>query len=249
MRKLLCLGFFLLSISWAQSLLEQMQSTLDDGYYAVAAQVLGPELVADSSFSENAEAHYLYANALFLTSNIADARAQLDQAISLSSTSLARYDHLNGLLYAAEGRFSQALETLRVTFEKSADYETAMDWGRIAWQAGNLDEALEAFGKAAETSQGQKELWPFLNRGRILKDQANFDGALEAFNQAIEVFSANDASVGDLPSPGYVEAFYQLGTVYEALGNVQEARLNYESAITIGANYPLAVQALERLGN
>ncbi len=242
--------FFLLTpFVWAQSLLEQMQSTLDDGYYAVAAQVLGPQLVADAGFKNNPDAYYLYAKALFLTSNIDEARAQLDLAIRLNKSPKTDYEHLNGLLFAAEGKPSQALETLKATFETQADYDIAMDWGRIAWQAGNLDDALEAFAKAATTSQGKRELWPYLNQGRILKDQGKFDEALDTFNQAIDVFTANDASVGDLPSPGYVEAFYQLGTIYEAKGNIQEARLNYESARDIGANYPLAVQALERLGN
>ena len=248
MRYLLLL-LLLNSLALAQSLLEQMQTTLEDGYYAVAAQVLGPQLIADARFSSNADAYYLYAKALFLTSSIDEARVQLDQALSLSSTPSNAYQHLNGLLLASEGKTIEALETLKESFARQADYDIAMDWGRIAWQTGDLPGALEAFEQAASTLRGQRELWPYLNSGRILKELGNFEEALTAFNEAIEVFSANDASVGDLPSPGYVEAFYQLGTVYEVLGDMQEARINYESARDIGANYPLAVQALERLGN
>lgn len=249
MRLLLCLLTGLLGWGFAQSLLEQMQSNIDDGYYAVAAQVLGPQLIGSSEYQDNPEAYYLYAKALFLTANTEAARAALDQAMNLLGEQSADHLHLEGLLLAAEGNTAQALETLMTTFKQSPDYDLAMDWGRIAWQAGRLDEALEAFSQAAATPKGQRELWPYLNQGRILKGRGQLEAAISAFNLAIEVFSANDVAIGDLPSPGYVEAFYQLGSIYEALGNSQEARLNYESARLIGSNYPLAVEALERLGN
>ncbi len=246
-------GVFLLGLSFLSAFaqdtltLEQMQNNLNDGYYAVAAQVLGPQLI--EKFQNDPEAHYLYAQALYLTQRFDEARTALDQSFELSDRVPADYQHLNGLLLAAEGVISEALSVLNEAFRDSNSYVIAMDWGRIAWQANRSEEALEAFNLASETEQGKKEIWPHINRGRILKALNDLDKAIDAFNRAIEVFDANDVSIGELPSPGYVDAFYQLGTLYEALGDIQEARANYQSALTVGSNYAPAAEALERLGN
>ncbi len=54
-----------------------MRALLQEGLYALAAQVEGPELVR--ALPESAEAHYLYAKALYLTGDLATAEAQLKQ--------------------------------------------------------------------------------------------------------------------------------------------------------------------------
>ncbi len=252
MRRLtLVLSFCFFGFAQAQSSLDEMRNNLNTGYYAIAAQVLGPQLINDPNYQDNPEAYYLYANALFLTGNTENARLYLEQAKTLVTNNDAlnlQINHLDALVSAAEGSISEAIDKLASVFNQQAQYTIAMDWGRIAWQAGRLDEALNAFTKAAETEQGQKELWPELNKGRILHIQGRAQAAITAFNKAIEIFEANDVQRGELPSPGYIEAYYQLASVYEDLGNLEEARLNYESALTIGANYAPAQAALERLG-
>lgn len=249
MRRFVLFGVLCFSLVFAQSDLEQMQTSIDDGYYAVAAQLLGPEIISQEEYQNDPEAYYLYALALYFDSSINDARLALDTSFSLSSEPPARYKHLDGLLYAAEGNVSKATEVLQATFQESKLYDVAMDWGLNAWQAGRNEEALEAFSQAANTKQGQRELWPHLSKGRILKALNDYPKAIEAFIQAIDVFDANDSLVGNLPSPGYVEAFYQLGLIYELQGNLEEARINFESARDVGSNYPPAVAALERLNN
>ena len=247
MRFVFVLALFLLTVGFAQSALEQMRENLQDGYYAVAAQVLGPQLVSDPSFQTNPEAHYLFAQALYLTGNFEGARSSLDKAIALSDEVTPQYRHLEGLLFAAEGISSLAIEALAAAFAESQDYTIAMDWGRIAWQLGRLDEALTAFDAAASTDKGQKELWPFLNKGRILKGQQRYPEAIEAFNQAIATFEATDVA-GSVPSPAYVEAYYQLGSIYELLGDTRQAIVNYLNAKTVSPTYELAERALARLG-
>ncbi len=234
----------LLSIALAQADLEQMQSLIAEGRYASAAQIVGPNLVRD--YPDNAEAHYLYGYALYVTGNITAARSEINQALALSASPVdPRYDHLSALLFAAENDFDSAKRLLRNAFIRSQSYDIAMDWARISWQVSQFGEALEIYLSAAATPRGRSELWPHLNRGRILKDLGRYEEAITAFETAITVFEDNDPGTS-LPSPGYIEAFYRMGEVYELMGDMGRARANYEAA-QIDPNYTPAAEALKRL--
>ena len=80
----------------------------------------------------------------------------------------------------------------------------------------------------------------------MLKALERYEESISAFEQAIDVFEANDP--GDAqPNPGYVEAFFRIGEVYELLENVEQARAFYAAARGADPNYTPAVVALERL--
>ncbi len=243
---LLLLSALALAYGQAPSLTE-MQRYLDEGYYAVAAQVEGPKIVQE--YPDSAEAHYLYSYALYLTGNIAQAKQQLSEAFRLlGAQTRPSFDGLNGLLRAAEGDLVGAERLLQNAFLRSRSYEIAMDWGRVAWQQGNYNDALRAFSAAAETTEGQREPWPHLNQARLLSYQGRYQEAIAALNSALDVLEATDTGGGDsLPSPAYVEAYYRLGEVYEAIGDFSQAESSYEAARSIDPNYAPAINALDRL--
>ncbi len=240
---LLCL---LLSFGSAQSTLDRMLSNLNEGFYSVAAQVDGPALVRERP--ADPEAHYLYSNALYLTGNVAAARTELDAALALDPPADDyRYSLLNGLLRAAEGDSEGARRLLRNTFLRAQTYEVASAWGRVAWQRGDYEEALEAYTAAAATPEGRREVWAQLNRGRMLKALGRFEEAVQAFNQAIQIFVDNDPGGNRLPNPGYVEAFFRLGEIYETQGDFKQAEAQYRAAQGADPNYAPAIAALDRL--
>ena len=232
------------SRAFGQSLTEQMQDLLERGYYNSAATVNGPALVA--RFPNDPQAHYLFAQALYLTNDLTEARRELDRTLQLSGSPTPEITHLDGLLKALEGNSKIALEDLRTAFEATGSYQYAMDWGRIAWQAGRYDEALEAYDAAAKTNRGSNSLWPYLNRGRILLFLGRYQDAIVAFTTVIDVFDANDLGTAR-PSPAYVEAFFRLGEVYEQLGDVEQAKNNYRASLSADPNYTPADDALTQL--
>ncbi len=237
---------FYFSNSLAQSSLEQLRQNLSDGYYASAAQISGPAAIREDP--NNPEAYFLYSQALYYAESYASAREQFDKALSLMGDNAApEYTHLNGLITAAEGNLTQAVTLLETAFLKSQDYQMAMDWGRIAWQAGLFDEALKAYQAAATTEQGQTELWPYLNQGRIFQQgKGDFNAAITAYQTALDVFDANDPGGTPAP-PSVVEANFRLGEIYESLGDKPRAKSYYDAALTYDRNYTPAKNALDRL--
>lgn len=236
----------ILALASAQTDFTQMRDLIARGYYNSAAQLNGPELIHE--YPDRSDAHYLFARALYLTGDYANARVELDRAMSLAdSDASAEYAHLNGLLRATEGDVEGALRALRNAWVRSSDYMHAMDWGRTAWQFGEYEQALDAFTAAAGAPEGGTELWPHLNRGRILLFLEQPQESIEAFLKAIDVFEAVDPGGARPPSPGYVEAFYRLGQAYEALGQIEKAETNYRAARSTDPNYTPAAAALDRI--
>ena len=240
----LCLLIF--TFGSAQSALETIRRNLDEGFYSVAAQVDGPALVRERP--DDPEAHYLYSNALYLTGDTARARTELDAALALNPPADDyRYPLLDGLLRAAEGDSENAERLLRDTFLQAQNYEVASAWGRVAWLSGDYETALEAYTAAAATPQGGREVWAQLNRGRMLKALGRLDEAVQAFQTSIDIFKANDLGGNAPGNPGYVEAFFRLGEIYEAEGDRKQAEAQYQAALTADPNYAPAIAALDRL--
>lgn len=223
----------------------QMEALLAQGYYNSAARLNGPELVA--RYPDDGRAHFLLARALYLTGDLERATSALERAIELDGDSDPAVVNLQGLLRAANGDPSGALRALQNAFLRSRDYGFAMDWGRVAWQAGRYDEAIAAFDAAAETDGGRAELWPYVDKGRLLMYAGRLDEAIAAFNAAIDVFEATDPGEARPGSPAYVEAYFRLGEAYERLGEVDRAEVNYRAARSTDPNYGPAIQALDRL--
>ena len=239
----------LVAFGWAHArddAMRQMRDLLERGYYNSAAQLNGPNLI--QRFPDDHEAHLLYALALYYMGDTSNAQARLDEAAALTRGSVpAEHVHLDGLLRASRGDAVGAVRALQNAFLRDMRYTYAMDWARVAWQAGMYAEALEGFAAAAQTTKGEREPWPHVGRGRILLALERTHEAIDAFETAIEVFEAFDTGIGRLPSPAYVEAWFRLGEAYEAMGAFEDAEVSYKAARSADPNYGPAVQALDRL--
>lgn len=226
--------------------LATMRELLDGGYYALAAQVTGPELVRAAP--QNPAARLLFAEALLLVDNPSAALRQLDKGkeLSLSPLQKRQQAYLLAQAQAALGNTLEAKHKLAKLFATSPSYEVAMTWGQVAWQEGDLKTALRAFAKAEGTQQGARSAWPSLNQGRILMQQKRYQNAIAKLNEALDVLERQPEQGGP-PSPSYTEAFYRLGQAYEGLGSIQEAISNYQAAETVDPDYTPATEALTRL--
>lgn len=240
-------------LAFAQDAFQQLEDQLSRGLYNSAALVSGPALVEANP--EDSRAWELYARALLLTGDVTAARDAIDTALRLVplTEQPASARNLLGLILAEEDELPAALPLLRQAATDSGSYLYALDWGRTAWQAGDLEQAEEAFLAAAVTTRGQREPWPWLDVGRIRLIQDRLTEAEEAFEQAIAVYEAFDTGTS-LPSPAYVEAFFRLGQIgerrFERSGDpadFEQARVNYSNALVGDPNYGPALQALVRL--
>lgn len=246
MRYALLFCLFLSTVVFAEnSAYTKFRELLAGGHYHSASRINGPDLIAE--YPNDSEAYYLFANALYFGGDIDEADQRLEQAFERSSEPPASYLWLRGLIRSSQGRLPDALNDLRLAYQREQTYDIAMALGTVGWQLAEFDIALEAFAAAAETPRGKRELWPYLAAGRVHLALEQLPLALQLFTQAIEVFEAHDTGSSGLPSPGYVEAFYRLGQTYEALGNYTQAEVQYRAARSSDPNYAPAIAGLDRL--
>ncbi len=240
----LCLA--LAATAVAQGEQQAMRDLIQRGYWHSAAQLNGPNLVA--RYPDDHEAHFLYATALYLTGDVAGAAERLAVATSLVAGGVpAEHVHLAALIRADQGDPAGAVRQLQNAFLRHPTYGYAMDWGRVAWQAGLTSEALAAFEAAVATPEGAREAWPQLSRGRVLAALGRWNEAVAAYRDALDVYEAYDPGGPRLPGPVYVEAWFRLGEAHEALGELREAEAAYRAARSVDPNHAPAVQAVDRL--
>lgn len=236
-----------LGAAWAQpDSIGALRELLGSGYYALVAQVEGPQVV--QAQPQNPEARLLYAQALYLVGNLESAETQLARAKALPSTPQLDHSltHLDALVRAARGDTETATRLLAQVFKATPDYQVAMDWGQVAWQGGKLKTALRAYRAAAATPKGKTEPWPSLNTARVLLQQGHFKAAIAPLETTLTILERDPSP---RPSPAYAEAFYRLGQAHEAAEETQEAVSNYRAARNVDPDYAPAEDALLRLEN
>ncbi len=108
--------------------------------------------------------------------------------------------------------------------------------GMFYQKQGKFDSALITYDRLIERHPDNAEA--HFNKGFIyLTEYMDFDKAAMEFNKAIEI------------KPDYTAAVYNLGRTYEVMGKVKPAEEKYREALKLTTNYPLAIDALNRLEN
>ncbi len=233
--------------SYAQSWKEakaKVENLIELGQYAFMAQFEGPKLV--ENFPEKAEAHYLYSYALYLTGNFAEAKIELNEGKALVGNTSACYFWLEGLLEAANSNTDKALSLLEKAYKLEPSYVIAMDIGRTAWQQGDYRKALEAYQRATSFPKGKENPWAYINQAKLFSYQGLYNETIIVLQNLLDLLEGKDG--GDFPLV-QGEVFYLLGQAYEELGDLENARINYETSLNINPNHSLAARALIRLAD
>lgn len=98
---------------------------------------------------------------------------------------------------------------------------------------GKYDEAISQFDKAITTKHNF--INAYINKGIVYFDQ-------KKFNEAMDVFKLASTVSPDEPFP-----YYWIGKTYEASGNKQEAKLNYQRACGLDKYFEEACEAVDRM--
>lgn len=244
MRFLLALLLFT-SLALAQVAdLVVLRSRIEQGDFLSAIPKLEAHVKARPG---DAEAYFLLARALYLAGgavNISRAEDAINQCFRLSSSPRAEYYWQRGLVRASSNRIKDALLDLRVASSSNTRatpkevYRFAMDWGATAWRTGDLNQALEAYRRAARLDANQPLAW--LHQGTLLVSFNKGADAEDALNKAI-------ALMLPIKHPSLPEAYYWRGKALEAQAKYEAAKDNYRKALEINPNHSAARAALEAL--
>jgi len=142
-----------------------------------------------------------------------------------------------GKIYASQGndlavQYLQSAVDLQPTM-----YEAHYLLGLYYQEHGRLEEAHQEY-EFIITRIDSTQAAPYFNRGFIeMVYKGNFEEAEKWFSKAIYW------------NPKYAEAWYNRGFNYELDGKLAKARADYEKAMEIEPNFPLAIKGLNRIAD
>ncbi len=99
----------------------------------------------------------------------------------------------------------------------------------------NKAKAIQLFDETIKHSYNY--LNAYIEKGKILVEQKKTVEAYKVFNLANTI------------KPAFPDAYYWMGVCQEALGQTEEAKLNYEKAYSLDKTFIEAKEAVERIGN
>lgn len=182
---------------------------------------------------DNPEAYYLMGIGFMERADTARAIVELQLAATLDTLHYAALMQLASIYDSKE-------DTIAIAYYKKALKakpmdESALFYLAVAYQDNKrFVESIKLFDTLCATYATSRR--PYYHLGYIyLVEFQQYDKAEAAFIKAIEI------------DPSYVEAVYNLGRTYEAMGNFNAARVQYRQALQLLPNYPLAVQGLNRI--
>jgi tetratricopeptide (TPR) repeat protein len=198
------------------------------------------------------------------------AKSILQQVIPLNDE-LAQIFFIQGLIALETNDTLGAIRNFQVTIDKEPDYYAAyIQTGKIYSSQGNplaiqylksaidlqpnmyeahyllgffyqehsfLDEAHQEY-EYISTKIDSTQADPYYNRGYIeMVYKGNFEEAIEWFTKAIYW------------KPDYTNAWYNRGFSNELSGKLAKAKTDYQKAIELQSNFPLAIKGLNRIAD
>lgn len=137
--------------------------------------------------------------------------------------------------------FSSKGDALAIQYLRSAAdlqpgmYEAHYLLGFFYQEHGYLDEANQEY-EYISTKIDSTQADPYYNRGYIqMVYKGNFEEAVNWFSKAIYW------------NPKYADAWYNRGFSYELGGKLAKAKTDYQKAIELEPNFPLAIKGLNRI--
>jgi tetratricopeptide (TPR) repeat protein len=243
--------------------------TLSDIYFATnktfyAKSALEKSLALDPS---NVEANMKLAEIYFIVKKYNDAMLNISEALKKDPSNVKAF-FMMGMIYKETGDTAKAISSFQTAIDKDqSNYNAYMQLG-ILYEAKNNPLALQYFNGALKLKPASEEA--LYGRGLYYQDHDDLDKAIQDYTTIVQIDPKNAHAHFNLgyihynylkvydqaikhyddainANPDYAEAYYNRGLCYEALGNIANAKQDYDKALSLRSGYELALKGLERL--
>ncbi len=183
--------------------------------------------------SENAEAYYLKGISRLEIGDTTDALNMLKISARLDTLNYMTLMQIAGI-HGAKNDTNAEVYYIKALEIRPKDERTLYLLGMYYQNHNKFEQALNTYKTLSDNYP--QHVSAYYNSGYIyLVELEDYESAVQFFEQAIEIDGA------------FVQAVYNLGRTYEAMGLYNKARFQYKKSLELLPNYPLAVQGLNRL--
>ena len=198
------------------------------------AMAIAQKMIADHP--ENLDAAELQYDLLLAAGRESEAISCLERAYALAPSDVALSEKL--LFAYAESKNAKALALADSLIIVDANHRHAEPYfakGVYYSNTGNSSAAIKQFDEAIQ--HDYLYLPAYINKGIVYYEQKKYPDALKTFDLAMRV------------DPSYADSYYWTGKTYEAMGNKEEAKLNYRKAYQLDKTMEEAGKGAERMGS
>lgn len=204
--------------------------------YLLKAEYRSAQQFAESAIRlnrENAEAYYLKAISRLEIGDTTDALNMLKISARLDTLNYMTFMQIAGILESKSDTNAELFYGKALTIRPN-DERTLYLLGMYYQNHNKFEQALNTYKTLGDNYP--RHVSAFYNSGYIyLVELEDYESAVQFFEQVIEIDGA------------FVQAVYNLGRTYEAMGLYDKARIQYQKSLKLLPNYPLAIQGLNRL--
>jgi tetratricopeptide (TPR) repeat protein len=243
--------------------------TLSDLYFAAnktfyAKSALEKCLTLDAN---TIDAHAKLAEIFFIVKKYSEASDHLNAILKIDPNNTKAF-FMSGMIFKETGDTAKAISTFQKVIDLDEhNYDSFMQLG-VLYEAKKNPLALQYYNGALKLNPRSEEA--LYGRGLYYQEHNDLDKAIQDYTTIVQInpknahahfnlgyIHYNDLKVYDqaikhyndalAADPDYVEAYYNRGLCYEAVGNITAAREDYDKAISYRPNYDLALKGLERI--
>jgi Tfp pilus assembly protein PilF len=182
-----------------------------------------------------AAAHNVLATRYLQVGRVADAKAQLDEALRLDPRDAEAHSNL-GTVLQAQGRLAEGMQHLRTAVQmKPKNDAVRFNLGAGLLAAGQPEAAIREFRTAIALNPENADA--HFNLGVLLGPRNQLGEAVKHLRRAVEI------------NPLHADAYHNLAVASELQGRIDEGIAAAQAAVRLNPNSAVAQQQLQRLLN
>lgn len=230
----------------------------------LSKQNLEKAIVLDPS---NMDANMKLAEIYFYVKQYDKSIAFLDGVLKADVHNAKAY-FMKGMNFKEKGDTNDAISSFQTTLEQNQTYYSAYMQLAIIMHSRSNPLALQYYDAAIRLDPKSEEA--FYGRGLYFQDHDELDKAIQDYTTLSQINPKNKQAYFNLGylhytylkvydqavkhytqaiacDSYYAEAFYNRGLSYEAMGNIEAAKQDYEKALSLRPDYALAANGLKRV--
>jgi tetratricopeptide (TPR) repeat protein len=216
---------------------------------------------------ENADAMLKYAELQLYFEEYKSTLEYIDKALAIDKLNAKAY-FMRGMAYKLSGDTAKAVSNFQTTIDQDPEYYHAYIQLGLLYATKHSKLAEDYYNNAIKLNP--KSIEAHFNLAMFYQEDSLYDDAIIEYSKVLEIdpkYKQAHYNLGYIHlvyllvykqavihftnaiacDPAYAEAYYNRGYSYELLGDVTNAKADYDQALKIRPNYEMPIKGLNRL--
>jgi len=243
--------------------------TLSDIYFTMGKAQKTQETLMKAHYldPENTEVLFKIAELNYYFKQYKETFEYINKTLEIDPNNPKSY-FIMGFVFKETGDTAKAIQNFQIAVDKDQNYYDAYIQLGILFAAQKNPLAINYYDNALNINPQSTEAW--YNKGMFYQNNEMYNEAMETYNSIIEIdpnfkyayfnlgfINLQYLNVIDVArnfftqaiecDPNYAEAYFNRGLCFERVGDIMNAKKDYQKALDLKTNYQKAIEGLNRV--